>query len=134
MTEKRKKLQDKLRRKYKYHTNDDYGRGTILIKPEAGMDCAYVHINGEFSYQDSYDLAVSMPKRVYGDSPITFYTTGYRDLGEDKPEDNRWEKRGEHHICMPLEELDMIHAIAHEMADEYGWNEQNKKSKLRRKA
>ena len=33
MTELRKKIQDKLRRKYKYSTNTDHGRGMILIKP-----------------------------------------------------------------------------------------------------
>ena len=33
MTDKRKKVQAKLRRKYRYSTNTNYGRGVILIKP-----------------------------------------------------------------------------------------------------
>lgn len=35
MTKKRKSLQDKLRRKFKWKTNTNYNRGTILNKPDA---------------------------------------------------------------------------------------------------
>lgn len=33
MEESRRKVQAKLRRKYKYSTNTNYGRGMVLIKP-----------------------------------------------------------------------------------------------------
>ena len=44
MTELRQKIQNKLRRKYKYSTNTNYGRGVVLVKPPRTESEDYINI------------------------------------------------------------------------------------------
>ena len=135
MTPERKKAQDKLRRKYGYSTNDNYGRGTILYK---AFDKGYTHKDG---YKVVSDINICMDNRIvwsYGDkntiAPIEIETTEYKDNGQDAPKDKRYMKIGRSIMYLSLEELDLIHAIAHQMAEENDWDGQIKDyNKNRRK-
>lgn len=82
MTKKRKSLQDKLRRKFKWSTNTNYNRGTILIKPNASTHILHhpkyvtdLAINiGDYQLRrdllngDGYGIEISMTKYDLCDS------------------------------------------------------------------
>ncbi len=123
MSNIRKKAQDKLRRKYNYSTNDNYGRGTILYKEDTE---SYHYIDG---YDITYDMNICMDDniRLHPNSPIEICISKYRDNGgvsAEKP--NRYEKLSDNSISISLEELDLIHTIAHQMAEENDWSGQTK--------
>ena len=136
MSTLRKKAQDKLRRKFKYSTNDNYGRGTILIKSDESVRYSQRLDNGQFvDYDECYDLAVVMENRVYSTSsgnPIRFHITKFQDFGENALAENRYKELGEYSVGISLEELDLIHQIAHEMAVENDWEGQIKEHKKRK--
>ncbi len=124
----RKKAQDKLRRKYGYSTNDNYGRGTILYKEDPEV---HHHIDG---YDVTYDMNICMNNNIgwHSDSPIEIQISKYRDNGSTTvKKSNRYDKLSESFIFLSLEELDLIHTIAHQMADENDWNGQIKRHKQR---
>lgn len=100
MTELRKRLQAKLRRKWGYRTKTDT-RGTALIKPKACKDVDFVT-----------DLAFVISPSVWvtDEHRICIYETDYAT------------KTGANTgvMCrayLSLEELDMICAIAHELVE-----------------
>ena len=126
MSEIRKKAQNKLRRKYNYSTNDNYGRGTILYKEDPET---YHHKDG---YDFTYDMNICMDNNIisHPNSPIEIRISKYRDNGgvfAEKP--NRYEKLSDNSISISLEELDLIHTIAHQMAEENDWAGQIKHRK-----
>lgn len=128
MTKIRKKAQDKLRRKYGYSTNDDYGRGTILYKADEE-----VH-QSAYGYDYVNDLNIYMDGNIswHPDSQIRFGISKYRDDGVNAPEGQRYIELGTNEISITLEELDLIHTIAHQMSEENDWQGQIKR--LRQKA
>ena len=126
MTKERKKAQDKLRRKYKYYTCSDV-RTTSLFREgvmtdtcnnvsdlTVWMDCGIWHYPGEKP------------------SPIHIELVKYKDNGEHVPKETRYEKLGEIEVRISLEELDLIHFIAHEMSKENDWEGQIKRYKKRK--
>lgn len=130
MSPERKKAQDKLRRKYGYSTNTDYGRGTILYK---AFDEGYTHNDG---YKVVSDINICMGNRIiwsYDDkkqiTPIEIETIEYKDNEKIASKDKRYTKIGRSVIYLSLEELDLIHTIAHQMAEENKWDEQIKEYK-----
>ena len=127
MSDIRKKAQDKLRRKYKYSTNDNYGRGTILYKTDPSF---YRHKDG---YNTVYDMNIVMDNNIswHPDTPIEINITKYRDNGENAPEGKRYDELGTNGISISLEELDLIHTIAHQMSEENNWQKQIKDHKTR---
>ena len=133
MSDIRKKAQDKLRRKFGYSTNDNYGRGTILYKADKRI---YHKCEG---YDVVRDMNVVIDSRIPWHqfdlsevpSPIDINIASYKDYGEAAPENKRYVHIGEIGITLSLEELDLIHTIAHEMADENDWNGQIKRHKQR---
>lgn len=129
MTDIRKKAQDKLRRKYKYSTNDNYGRGTILYKADTKV---YHHIDG-FDFVEDMNIIMDNNISWHPDSPIHIEITKYRDNGENVPKDKRYVKLGTNGIALTLEELDLIHTIAHQMSEENDWSGQIKEYKARRR-
>lgn len=100
MTEMRKKLQAKLRRKWGYQTNADKGRGTVLIKSRAYKDGDFVT-----------DLAFAISNEVLVDDKhrICIYETDYDTV--------TGVEAGESMAYLSLEELDAICAIAHEVIE-----------------
>ena len=129
MSDIRKKAQDKLRRKFGYSTNDNYGRGTILYKADSEVYC---HIDG---YEYVKDMNIIMDNNIswHPNSHIKINIAKYQDYGNKIPEEKRYTKLGENEIWISLEELDLIHVIAHQMADENDWAGQIKRSKKGRK-
>lgn len=126
MSEIRKKAQNKLRRKYDYTTSDNYGRGTILYKEDPET---YHHRDG---YDFTYDMNICMDNNIgwHSDKPIEICIGKYRDNGgvsAEKP--NRYEKLCDSSISLTLEEFDLIHTIAHQMAEENDWDGQIKRHK-----
>ena len=122
MSEIRKKAQDRLRRKFGYRTSDNYNRGTILYK-EGRMNTR----NGKTW---CHDINIEMDNNAYWiiddrsePEPITIQTAEYVH-GR-----NGFQKQSEHRITMTLEELDLIHAIAHQMSEENDWEGQAKEYK-----
>ena len=131
MSDIRKKAQDKLRKKFGYSTNDNYGRGTILYRQDS--ESHKIYSNDEYGI--TYDINIVMNNRLFGSQkPIEICTTQYADYGKDVPEDKRYKKLHEHTAFLSLEELDLIHAIAHQMAEENDWDLQIKEWKKKRKA
>jgi len=129
MTDIRKKAQDKLRKKYKYNTSDNYGRGTILYK--AGMNVHH-HIDGYYFVEDM-NIIMDSNISLHADTPIEIEITKYRDNRENVSKDKQYVKLGTNGIVLSLEELDLIHTIAHQMAEENNWSEQLKRYKTRKK-
>lgn len=111
MTTTRKKLQDILRKKFKYQTNNDRGRGTTLIKPNASV----LHYK---SNDIVTDLAVNMDRSMFrydnGKSAIAIYLTKYK---HDKSS-NKYDKLDDLSGYISLEELELIHKIACEIKAE----------------
>ena len=130
MTDIRRKAQNKLRRKFGYSTNDNYNRGTIL---EKGGE-PYTAYQNRKSYTAIDDIHFVMDWRIDSENTqIDIYTERYSVYGKENGETG-YEKIGECHVSMSLEELDLIHAIAHEIAEEGDWNGQVKYLKsIRRK-
>ena len=104
-------------------------------------DDAFVHYsqrleNGQFvDYDECYDLVVVMDNRVYATSsgnPIRFHIAKFQDFGEKVPAEKRYKELGEYSVGISLEELDLIHRIAHEMAEENDWDGQIKEHKKRK--
>ena len=118
MTQERKKAQDKLRRKYGYSTNDNFGRGTILYKADDDVR------HDEKGQDYVFDVNFIMDNRLSDEKPIQIMTRGYLDKGEGLPDKERYEERMQYRIELTLEELDLIHEIAHKMAEENNWDEQ----------
>ena len=134
MSPERKKAQDKLRRKYGYSTNDNYGRGTILYKTS---DDGYVHNDG---HEVILDVSICMDSNIvwsFNDkgqsTPIEIRTTKYKDNGKTVPKDKRYTKTDETLILLSLEELNLINTVAHQMAEENKWDEQIKKYNKKRR-
>lgn len=100
MTELRKRLQAKLRRKWRYQTNADKGRGTVLIKPRA-------YKNGDFVTDLAF--AISSGVGVADEYRICIYETDYATASGVEA--------GESRAYLSLEELDTICAIAHELIE-----------------
>lgn len=69
MSKKRKNLQAKLRRKYKWSTNTDYGRGVVLEKRNASehKDRWLIRSNGNY---DMMSGKAAKSKTFYGDTII----------------------------------------------------------------
>ena len=113
-----------------------YGRGTILIKSDEPVRYSQRMENGQFvDYAECYDLAVVMDNRVYATSsgnPIRFHITKFQDFGEKVSVEKRYKELGEYSVGISLEELDLIHQIAHEMAEENDWDGQIKDHKKRK--
>lgn len=127
MTDKRKKLQDKLRRKFGFSTNNNRNRGTILIKPNATV-INYIS-EGGIKYSIVRDLAVVMDSTIRNKFPIYLHITEYTDYGEKVPEDERFKENDDYFIPLSLEELNIINDIANEMNEENDWIDQIKKEK-----
>lgn len=134
MSPERKKAQDKLRRKYGYSTNTNYGRGTILYKTS---DAGYVHNDG---HEVILDVSICMDSNIvwsFNDkgqsTPIEIRTTKYKDNGKTVPKDKRYTKTDESSILLSLEELNLINTVAHQMAEENKWDEQIKKYNKKRR-
>ncbi len=127
MSDIRKKAQDKLRRKFGYSTNDNYSRGTILYKADPEV---YHHIDG---YDCVKDMNIVMDNNLscHPNSHIEINIAKYQDHGEKAPEGERYTKLGENGIWISLEELDLIHTIAHQMSEENDWAGQMKSRKTR---
>lgn len=100
MTELRKKLQAKLRRKWGYQTNTNKGRGTVLIKP-------WAYKNGDFVTDLTF--AISSEVGVTDKHRICIYETDYDTV--------TGVESGESRTYLSLEELDVICAIAHELIE-----------------
>lgn len=94
MTALRKKLQDKLRRKYGYKTNTNYGRGTVLEK-----------IDGDTYFCVVMDHHIY--KVPYGDSDILI---AYYDKDDNLQKECK--------ITLTKEEISLIGKIADEMIKE----------------
>ena len=128
MSEKRKKAQDKLRKKYNYKTNTNYERGTILYKKSVDPD-----FNPADNDKIIYDINIIMNKQLLftkteESNDIIIQTSSYYDAGFC-PEDVRYKHIMDHEIVLSLEELDLIHEIAHQMAEENDWKKQIKNYK-----
>ena len=100
MTELRKKLQAKLRRKWGYQTNADKGRGTVLIKLRACKDTDFITdlaflISSEVGIVDKYRICI--------------YETDYDVMTGVEADESM--------AYLSLEELDAICAIAHEVIE-----------------
>lgn len=109
MTKKRKSLQNKLRRKFKWSTNTNYNRGTILIKPNAST-----HLYHEPRYVidiafdvDDYALRRRFLSGIGNDVQLTL--TKY-----DIRNDGLYEQVDEITSYISLEELELICKIARE--------------------
>lgn len=124
MSKERKKAQDKLRRKYGYSTNNNYGRGTVLYK-----QCPDTITRDGNKYVEDMNIVMNHNIHWNPTSPIQVYTSEYQDNGEKSPPGKRYEPISEHLILLSLEELDLIHTVAHQMALEYDWEGQAKKQK-----
>ena len=107
MSPERKKAQDKLRNKYGYSTNTNYGRGTVLGR--AGS----LGVGG-----DIVDVSFVADKRQNGAPQIWLYTTKYHDHGEKADEKNRYEKMSEHVVSLSLEELKLVCEVVEQMSKE----------------
>ena len=123
MSDIRKKAQDKLRRKYGYSTNTNYGRGVILYR----QDTKSYKLNPTDDYNIVHDLNVVMNNRPYStDKQIEIHTTQYKDYGDDAPEDEWYEMLHDHTIYFSLEELELLYTVAREIAKENNWSSQIK--------
>jgi len=116
MTGLRKKLQDKLRRKFKYETNTNRNRGTSLIKPNACVS-HYSTVN----HSEEYDLVTDMAIVIdhwdiehAKERAIHLYLTQYKN-----PKDtDKFDKLSDLSASFSFEELEMIYQIACEMKKE----------------
>ena len=121
MSDIRKKAQDKLRRKYGYSTNTNYGRGVILYRQDS--DSHELHsANGD---KIVHDLNICVNNRIHDtQNQVEFHTTQYIDHGEDAPEDGRYEQLHNHTIYFSAEEFDLLATVIHQMAEENDWKDQ----------
>lgn len=109
MSKLRKKLQDRLRRVFKWSTNTNYNRGTMLIKPNAST-----HLYTDPKYV--IDLCVDIDdQRILNDKEraiaiglIRYNNTefGIRTRGANM------------YACISFEELELIYNIAKEKMNE----------------
>ena len=104
MSKDRKKLQDKLRSKFKWQTRKNYGGEISLIKPDADNPICMI---------GKEERSVDMAFVIYDAKNITIYLTEYR-----KPEGKSWEVIKETTGRMSLEELEMIYNIAKAFKEE----------------
>lgn len=124
MTERRKKILSKLRRKFKYSTNTNYNRGCIVEKPGQICPCFYSEFGVQ--YQKVTDFAVVLSNRISEKECIEFHLTKYKDYGESK-DGEQYQKVADATVMLSLDELDLIYQLAHEMAEEHDWKGQLKK-------
>lgn len=114
MTELRKKLQDKLRKKFRYETNTNRNRGTSLIKPNACI--AHYSINSE-EYDLVTDMAIVMDHwdfRLAKEHAIRLYLTHYK----TQKSTDKFDKLADLSATISFEELEMLYQIACEMRKE----------------
>lgn len=116
MTGLRKKLQDKLRRKFKYETNTNRNRGTSLIKPNA---CVSHHstVNHSKEYDLVTDMAIVMDHWDFQhakERAIHLYLTQYK----NPKNSDKFDKLSDLSASISFEELEMIYQIACEMKKE----------------
>lgn len=115
MSKKRKNLQAKLRRKYNYQTSTDYGRGVMLIKPNAET---YLlphrdidkHVVDMALYIDAYQV-----RRIMSGDKSKHLKELCLHLTKHRPtENNCWEEADKMEIYLSFEELELLYNIAKE--------------------
>ena len=122
MSEARKKILNKLRKKFRYSTNTNYNRGCIVEKPGQLSPCFYNEFGIE--YRKVTDFAVVLSNRIHEKECIEFCLAKYKDYGESFKGGERYQKIEDATILISLDELDLIHQLAHEMAQERDWEGQ----------
>lgn len=110
MSKTRKRLQDKLRRKFKWETRNNHGSGTYLIKPNAfhplsrpgeelALDMAFYIDWTEIYHKTGNDISVYLTKLK-------------------KSENGNWDEMCTLVGCLSFEELEMIYNIAKNFREE----------------
>lgn len=117
ISEEIKKLQDEMIKKYNYIIGNNHSGSTAFIKKNAGEDSWCLGISREV-----YELVIFMSHLYEGPEQITIYTTQYTEYANPEDEDKKLEKKSRHFVKISLEELDLLCAIAHQIAKENGWD------------
>ncbi len=112
MTPKRKKAQDKLRRKYGYHTESN-ATGISIYKENNTLDPGSKSIFGN----RTFNLCIEGDNRIINDRPIK--------IEIDDPDTNQFML-----LSISSEELDLLATIFHELAEESNWKSQIRKMKI----
>lgn len=112
MSKKRKNLQAKLRKKYKWSTNTDYGRGVVLEKRNASehKDRWLIRSNGKYVTDLYFSMSGCATRRSL---------SGDKNVREIQINLNKYrERQGQHEFYASLdamisfEELELIYNIA----------------------
>lgn len=118
MSKKRKNLQAKLRRKYKWSTNTDYGRGVVLEKRNASehKDRWLIRSNGKYVTDLYFSMSGCATRRSL---------SGDKNVREIQINLNKYrERQGQHEFYASLgamisfEELELIYNIAKAAGEE----------------
>lgn len=112
-----KKLQDELITKYNYKIGNNHSELIAFTKENAGEDCWCLGVS-----RNVFELVIFINRFFEGPEQIQITTTHYVEFANPEAEDSEKIKQSRHFLNISLEELDLLCAIAHQLARENGWD------------
>lgn len=113
MTQLRKKLQDKLRRKFGYNTYTDLIQGTTLFKQDANVT-KHISAKTEHKYSVITNLSIGLNRRSFeiddGKHAIELELIEFSNYADQ----NKFKEVSSAEVVISFEELELIYKIAAE--------------------